>query len=86
MVIPWLGFPLAALLKEVEPLSRARYVRFESLYDPERMPGQKTDVLDWPSNTVDYGRRNSGGATSRIPLVQNLLRNRDNVVKLYNLR
>jgi hypothetical protein len=38
---------------------------------------QYTDVLDWPSNTVDYGRRNSGGATSRIPLVQNLLRNRD---------
>ncbi len=48
MVIPWLGFPLAALLKEVEPLSRARYVRFESLYDPERMPGQKNRWYNWP--------------------------------------
>lgn len=48
MVIPWLGFPLAALLKEVEPTPRAKYVRFESLYDPEQMSGQKTDLLDWP--------------------------------------
>lgn len=39
MVIPWLGFPLRKLLKEVEPLSNARYVRFETLYDPEQMPG-----------------------------------------------
>jgi hypothetical protein len=36
-----------------------------------------TDIVDWPSNTENYGRRNSGGARSRIPLVQNLLRNRD---------
>jgi len=43
MVIPWLGFPLARLLKEVEPMSKARYVRFETLYDPERMPGQKDE-------------------------------------------
>ncbi len=39
MVIPWLGFPLAELLKEVEPTSQAKYVRFETLYDPEQMPG-----------------------------------------------
>jgi hypothetical protein len=38
---------------------------------------QHTDLVDWPSNTGNYGRRNSGGARSRIPLVQNLLRNRD---------
>jgi hypothetical protein len=38
---------------------------------------QYTDIVDWPSNTGNYGRENSGGATSRIPLVQNLLRNRD---------
>jgi sulfoxide reductase catalytic subunit YedY len=37
MVIPWIGFPLSALLKEVEPLSSAKYVRFETLYDPEAM-------------------------------------------------
>ncbi len=48
MVIPWLGFPLAALLKEVEPTSKAKYVRFETIYDPEQMPRQKTKLLDWP--------------------------------------
>ncbi|MEE8414030.1 MAG: protein-methionine-sulfoxide reductase catalytic subunit MsrP [Dehalococcoidales bacterium] len=48
MVIPWLGFPLAKLLKEVEPTSKARYVRFETLYDPEQMPGQESRVYDWP--------------------------------------
>jgi len=48
MVIPWLGFPLGKLLTEVEPLPRAKYVRFETLYDPEQMPGQKFGLLDWP--------------------------------------
>jgi sulfoxide reductase catalytic subunit YedY len=48
MVIPWLGFPLAALLNKVEPLGSASYVRFMTLYDPERMPGQRSRVLDWP--------------------------------------
>ncbi len=48
MVIPWLGFPLAALLKEVEPASTAKYVRFETLHDPKQMPGQKAGVLNWP--------------------------------------
>jgi sulfoxide reductase catalytic subunit YedY len=48
MVIPWLGFPLGALLRAVEPLSNAKYVRFETLYNPDEMPGQKTGILDWP--------------------------------------
>ena len=49
MVIPWLGFPLAKLLKEVEPTSKAKYVRFETLLDPEQMPGQKSSFgLTWP--------------------------------------
>ncbi len=48
MVIPWLGFPLANLLKAVEPLSSAKFVRLETLYDPEQMPGQNFRVLDWP--------------------------------------
>lgn len=48
MVIPWLGFPLAALLKEVEPASAAKYVRFETLYDPEQMPGQQDRWYNWP--------------------------------------
>ena len=48
MVIPWIGFPLGELLKRVEPTSRARYVAFTTLYDPEQMPGQRRHVLDWP--------------------------------------
>jgi methionine sulfoxide reductase catalytic subunit len=48
MVIPWAGFPVAELLKQVEPLSTARYVAFQTLLDPKRMPNQNTGVLDWP--------------------------------------
>jgi sulfoxide reductase catalytic subunit YedY len=48
MVIPWNGFPLASLLKEVEPTSDAKYVRFESIYAPDQMPGQKSPFYSWP--------------------------------------
>jgi len=48
MVIPWVGFPLGDLLKHFEPTSRAKYVRFETLYDPKQFPGQNRSVLDWP--------------------------------------
>jgi sulfoxide reductase catalytic subunit YedY len=48
MVIPWMGFPLAELLKEVEPTSSAKFVRFETIYDPERMPGQRNNWYEWP--------------------------------------
>jgi sulfoxide reductase catalytic subunit YedY len=48
MVIPWMGFPLAKLLKEVEPLGEARYVRFEAIYSPEQMPGQRNRWYEWP--------------------------------------
>jgi len=48
MVIPWVGIPLAHLLEAVEPMSNARYVAFETLLDPVRMPGQRTSVLEWP--------------------------------------
>ena len=48
MVIPWAGFPLAALLDKVEPRSGAKYVRFHTLLDPARMPNQNAAVLDWP--------------------------------------
>jgi sulfoxide reductase catalytic subunit YedY len=48
MVIPWVGFPLNALLKLVDPLASARYVAFQTLLDPKRMPNQNTGVLDWP--------------------------------------
>ena len=50
MVIPWVGFPLADMIKKFEPTSRAKYVEFTTLYDPERMPGQKRRVLRWPYN------------------------------------
>lgn len=48
MVIPWIGFPLSELLKKVEPTSKAKFVEFITLHDPEQMPGQKTTLLDWP--------------------------------------
>jgi sulfoxide reductase catalytic subunit YedY len=48
MVIPWAGFSLSKLLDAVEPLSGAKYVAFQTLLDPRRMPGQRSDVLDWP--------------------------------------
>ena len=48
MVIPWIGFPLSKLLEKVEPTSQARYVAFQTLLDPDRMPNQRTGVLDWP--------------------------------------
>lgn len=48
MVIPWLGFPLRKLLDQVLPMSQARYVQFKTLLDPNRMPNQRTGILDWP--------------------------------------
>lgn len=48
MVIPWVGFPLAALLKEVDPQGSAKYVEFTSAADKKSMIGLFTPVLDWP--------------------------------------
>jgi sulfoxide reductase catalytic subunit YedY len=48
MVIPWVGWPLAALVKRAEPTSRAKYVRFETLVDEQQLPGQRRPVLPWP--------------------------------------
>jgi len=48
MVIPWTGFSLASLLKMVEPTSDAKFVRFETVYRPEEMPGQKSPFYPWP--------------------------------------
>lgn len=48
MVIPWVGFPLNKLLNDVEPHSSARFVQFETLLDPQRMPEQDGGSLDWP--------------------------------------
>jgi sulfoxide reductase catalytic subunit YedY len=48
MVIPWVGIPLASILKQAQPNSKAKYVEFTTLYDPEQMPGQRRPVLNWP--------------------------------------
>ena len=48
MVIPWMGFPLASLIKQMEPASQAKFVEFTTLYDPKQLPGQKRSVLKWP--------------------------------------
>ena len=48
MVIPWVGFPLAELIKRFKPTSKAKFVEFKTLYDPKQMPGQRSGVLEWP--------------------------------------
>jgi sulfoxide reductase catalytic subunit YedY len=53
MVIPWIGYPLAAVLKKVEPTSQAKFVEFATLHDPEQFPGQRKGLfafsgLEWP--------------------------------------
>jgi sulfoxide reductase catalytic subunit YedY len=48
MVIPWVGFPLAELIKRVEPTAKAKYVAFTTLLRPAEMPGQQGSALDWP--------------------------------------
>jgi len=48
MVIPWVGYPLAELIKRVEPTSRAKFVTFTTKMDPVTMPGLRLPVLKWP--------------------------------------
>ncbi|MBL6959376.1 MAG: protein-methionine-sulfoxide reductase catalytic subunit MsrP [Rhodospirillales bacterium] len=48
MVVPWVGIPLADVIKRMGPTSKAKYVAFETLFDPERMPFQTSSSLDWP--------------------------------------
>ncbi len=48
MVVPWLGFPLAALIKRFQPKSTARFVEFTTLEDSNQLPGQRSNTLDWP--------------------------------------
>lgn len=48
MVVPWVGVSLADVIKRLEPTSKAKYVAFETLLDPDRMPGQNRRVLQWP--------------------------------------
>ena len=48
MVIPWVGYSLAELIKKVEPTGNAKYVEFVTLADKAQMPGLRSSVLDWP--------------------------------------
>lgn len=48
MVVPWVGFPLSALIKAADPLPSAKFVAFQTILAPDEMPNQKRDVLQWP--------------------------------------
>jgi methionine sulfoxide reductase catalytic subunit len=48
IVVPWIGFSLSELIKRAQPLGKAKYVQFTSIYDPGQMPGQRRQVLEWP--------------------------------------
>lgn len=48
MVVPWIGIPLAEVIKRFEPTGSAKYVAFETLVRPEEMPGQNRPILPWP--------------------------------------
>jgi methionine sulfoxide reductase catalytic subunit len=48
IVVPWVGFSLSELIKRAQPLAKAKFVEFTTIYDPKQMPGQRERVLDWP--------------------------------------
>src|SRR5271154_6628765 len=48
IVVPWIGFSLSELIKQADPLPKAKFVEFTTLYDPQQMPGQQSKVLQWP--------------------------------------
>ncbi|HWR20939.1 MAG TPA: protein-methionine-sulfoxide reductase catalytic subunit MsrP, partial [Verrucomicrobiae bacterium] len=54
MVIPWIGYPLASLIKRVEPTSKARFVEFTTLHDPAQFPGQRKSLLSFSSLEWPY--------------------------------
>ncbi len=65
MVIPWLGVPLRKLLAEARPLPEAAFVRFESLYDPQRLPGQQSGAYEPPPQADERHM----GAQAKAPYV-----------------
>jgi sulfoxide reductase catalytic subunit YedY len=48
MVMPWIGFPISALIQQADVLPKAKYIEFTSIFDLGQMPGQRVGVLDWP--------------------------------------
>jgi methionine sulfoxide reductase catalytic subunit len=63
-VVPWMGFPLHKLLALVEPTSEARWVRFESLYDPQQLPGQDKNGSGYAEWLTSGGERDMGPGRS----------------------
>ena len=56
IVVPWVGFSLSELIKRADPLPKAKFVEFTTLFDMRQMPGQRSNVLQWP-----YRRRLADG-------------------------
>ncbi len=48
IVVPWVGFSLSELIKRADPLPKAKFVEFTTIYDPKQMPGQRSNALQWP--------------------------------------
>ena len=48
IVVPWIGFSLSEVIKRAQPLGKAKFVEFTSIYDPAQMPGQRQNILNWP--------------------------------------
>ena len=48
IVVPWVGFSLSELIKRADPLPKAKFVEFTTLFDLRQMPGQRSNVLQWP--------------------------------------
>ena len=48
IVVPWVGFSLSEIVKRAQPLAKAKFVEFTTLYDPKQMPGQRVPILKWP--------------------------------------
>jgi methionine sulfoxide reductase catalytic subunit len=48
IIVPWVGFSFSEVIKRAQPLGKAKYVQFTSIYDPSQMPGQRRQILDWP--------------------------------------
>ncbi|MEM7304351.1 MAG: molybdopterin-dependent oxidoreductase, partial [Pseudomonadota bacterium] len=67
MVVPWLGVELGPVLKRFQPNSKAKYVGFTTILDPENLPGQRRDILDWPYPTQN---RDATGSLLRAVFTQ----------------
>ena len=78
MVIPWIGVPLAEVIKRAEPTAKATFVEFTTLLRPSEMPGQRSPVLDWPyTEGPSDGRGHASADDSRRGLYGKTLMNQN---------